>query len=167
MGNSSRQNDSTNGKDGEHATGIPDPNSTPASAAVNEVNILKNGYGLNIVCWNIRKGLITRELELKQLLQNEKIDIMFLTETDTHSLSSKTDYQIEGYETILPKMDNNNLVRILCLVKNDRINQISTVESLMSTDFPTIWLEYTSQKGAKFLIGGFYRVWTNAGIKCI
>ena len=61
-------------------------------------------------------------------------------------------------------MDNNNLVRILCLVKNDRINQISTVESLMSTDFPTIWLEYTSQKGAKFLIGGFYRVWTNAGI---
>ena len=77
---------------------------------------------MSILLFVIVKGLITRELELKQLLQNEKIDIMFLTETDTHSLSSKTDYQIEGYETILPKMDNNNLVRILCLVKNDKIN---------------------------------------------
>ena len=40
---------------------------------------------LLIATWNIRRGLVVRELELKNLLKEEKIDVIFLTETDTLS----------------------------------------------------------------------------------
>ena len=108
---------------------------------------------LKIMCWNIRKGLITRELELKLLLSSEKIDIIFLTETDTRTVPTAMDYQIEGYTTILPKMsENNNLIRILCLIKNELMDQINVVEALMSTEFPSIWVEYRNLKEAKYII---------------
>ena len=38
---------------------------------------------LKICSWNIRRGLIKRELELKDMLNSEKLNIMFLVETDT------------------------------------------------------------------------------------
>ena len=109
--------------------------------------------------------MITRELELKQLLINENIDIIFLTETDTNSISNKMDYQIEDYVTILPKMkESNSHLRIICLVKNEVFSQINEVEMLMSPEFPSIWLEYRNQKGTKYLISGFYRGWSNDGV---
>ena len=52
------------------------------------------------MCWNIRKGLITRELELKLLLTTENVDIIFLTETDTRAILTKTDYEIDGYTSL-------------------------------------------------------------------
>ena len=41
---------------------------------------------LKICCWNIRKGLVKRETELKMLLAEENIDVLFLTETDTKAI---------------------------------------------------------------------------------
>ena len=38
---------------------------------------------LKIGTWNIRRGIIKRELEIAQLLENEGLDILFLTKTDT------------------------------------------------------------------------------------
>ena len=57
-----------------------------------------------IICatWNIKKGLISREGELKNLLNSEKIDIIFITETDTKNINSAEDFQIDGYKTIMP-----------------------------------------------------------------
>ena len=63
---------------------------------------------LIIVCWNIRKGLVTRELELKHILKEENIDVIFLTETDTKAITSSSNYQIEGYTTLLPDINEDN-----------------------------------------------------------
>jgi hypothetical protein len=38
---------------------------------------------LKICCWNIKRGLIKRELEFKDMLNSEKMNIMFLVKTDT------------------------------------------------------------------------------------
>ena len=42
---------------------------------------------LKICSWNIRRGLTTRELELKNILKSEKLNIMFLVETDLTMLN--------------------------------------------------------------------------------
>ena len=60
--------------------------------------------------------------------------------------------------------ENNKKVRILCLVKSSIKQQITEDETLMCTDFPSIWLEYVNLIGTKFLIGGFYREWTKDGV---
>jgi hypothetical protein len=46
---------------------------------------------LKICSWNIRRGLIKRELELKDMLNSEKLNIMFLVETDTKLPNGKSD----------------------------------------------------------------------------
>jgi hypothetical protein len=51
---------------------------------------------LKIGCWNIRRGLVKRELELYELLKTENLDVMILTETDSNMIKSKEDYRIEG-----------------------------------------------------------------------
>ena len=60
-------------------------------------------------CWNIRRGLIKRELEITNLLTTEKLDIFFLVETDTNMIHSENDYKIEGYKTVFPLKDGNKL----------------------------------------------------------
>jgi len=62
---------------------------------------------LEICSLNIRHGLLKRELELKNMLNSEKLDIMFLVETDTKMIKGKDNYKIDGYETIIQKTDTN------------------------------------------------------------
>ena len=81
----------------------PDPNpNTKVNNSQNETKRktkwIENKRKLNIATWNIRRGLITKENELVQLLQEEEIDVMFLTETDT-SLQNAETFQITGYTT--------------------------------------------------------------------
>ena len=57
---------------------------------------------LKIGSWNIKRGLVTKGTELKELLKKENFDVLFLNETDTKNVHSKEDYQITGYDTILP-----------------------------------------------------------------
>ena len=38
---------------------------------------------LRIATWNVKRGLIKRELEIKDLLKRENLHVLFLTETDT------------------------------------------------------------------------------------
>ena len=60
---------------------------------------------------------MTRELELRKLLKTEKIDIMFLTETDSRHLTKETDYTLEGYKTVFPKKELGSLpTRIICIL---------------------------------------------------
>ena len=56
---------------------------------------------VRIGCLNVRRGLIKHELAIKELLIMEKLDILFLVETDTKSIKNGSDYQIQGFETIL------------------------------------------------------------------
>jgi hypothetical protein len=37
---------------------------------------------LRLGTWNIRRGLIKREKEIERLIQDEDLDLLFLTETD-------------------------------------------------------------------------------------
>ena len=100
------------------------PNNIPILKNNTQIKNRESGqHDLNIMCWNIRKGLITRELELKLLLSNEKVDLMFITETDTRSISCQLDYQIEGYVTIMPKLkeDKRNKSLLLLLLPVDQI----------------------------------------------
>ena len=108
--------------------------------------------------WNIRRGLIKRELELKNLLYNEKIDIIFLTETDTKNLSTESDYLIQEYKTILPIIDPKcGVVRIISLVKENLLPNLKVRSDLMSKEFPSIWLEFKADQNKKStLIAGFY-----------
>ena len=50
--------------------------------------------------------LAGRKLELIRLLDEEQIDIIFLTETDTKSLEKEGNYCVKGYETIFPERIN-------------------------------------------------------------
>ena len=44
------------------------------------------------------------------------LDIIFLTETDTKAVIKLSDYQIRGYQTVLPIITDNEPVRIMVLV---------------------------------------------------
>ena len=92
------------------------------------------------------------------MLNSEKIDIFFITETDTKNINSAEDYQIDGYKTIMPL--------ILCLIKNAISNKFKVRLDLMSKEFSSIWIE-TNEMGNKKtqMFAGFYRVWTHDGKK--
>ena len=129
---------------------------------------LKNQSNALVCCtWNIRRGLVKRESELKDLLTSENIDVIFLTETDTKCLCKEEDYFIQGYKTILPNIDTNcGLVRIIGLVKENLVPYIKIRTDLMSKEFPSIWIEYRADQNKKsLLMAGFYRVWTKDGEK--
>ena len=147
-----------------------DPDSNP----ITKVNNSQNGteqktkqYGnkrkLNIATWNIRRGLITRENELVQLLHEEEIDVMFLTETDTSKQNAEM-YHITGYTTSTQCCeDENDTVRIIALVRDAQGLDIKVRYDLMSKSFPSIWLETQDKHKAKSLIGGYYRQWSTNG----
>ena len=116
-------------------------------------------------CWNIRRGLIKRELEITNLLTTEKLDIFFLVETDTNMIHSENDYKIKGYKTVFPLKDGNNLkTRMICLT-NESNDNIKTRPDLMDPKFPSIWCEEVREHEKNLLICGFYREWSHEGLK--
>ena len=147
-----------------------DPDSNPITKVKNSQNGTEQKtkqYGnkrkLNIATWNIRRGLITRENELVQLLHEEEIDVMFLTETDTSKQNAEM-YHITGYTTSTQCCeDENDTVRIIALVRDAQGLDIKVRYDLMSKSFPSIWLETQDKHKAKSLIGGYYRQWSTNG----
>ena len=123
---------------------------------------------LKICEWNIRKGLVKRETELRLLLQDEKIDIIFLTETDTKAIQSSADYSIAGFKTVFQnrKSPNDNL-RIVGLIKNEIVNSVNVLDKIMDEVVPSIWLEFIDTNQRKTAICGFYREWTHEGTKSV
>ena len=54
----------------------------------------------------------------KEIVANEKIDIFFLTETDTKLINCETDYKIQGFQTIFHERNNpNDVQRVICNIK--------------------------------------------------
>jgi exonuclease III len=127
-----------------------------------EQNQSKNKQ-LKIGTWNVRRGLIRRENEIKLILQSENIDILYLTETDTKKLNVDK-YNLRGYTTVSQCCeDDNDTVRIIALVKDAQGLDIKVRHDLMSKTFPSIWLEAQDKHRAKSLIGGYYRQWSVNG----
>ena len=129
-----------------------------------ENEFTKKQNGLTIGCWNIRRGLVRRETELKELLNKEEIDVLFLVETDTQMIGEEKDYVVQGYRTILPKLaETDNKIRIMSLVKEGKMDKMKIRHDLMSENFPSIWLEIERINRTNLTIGGFYREWTRHG----
>ena len=112
MGNSHRANVIANGENDDPATYIPNSATTspttskkPDLRSVPEQLVelsqakatterkekgttakmetqIEHKTSMNIGCWNVRRGLIKQELAIKELLEKEKLDILFLVETD-------------------------------------------------------------------------------------
>ena len=53
-----------------------------ADLRTNSPNLCKKDQHIKIATWTIKRGLIKRGLEINELLDQEKIDLLFLTETD-------------------------------------------------------------------------------------
>ena len=132
-------------------TSIPDHPVNNVPNNLNKEKKTKNkecSLNVKIACWNIRRVLIKREQELKMLLEDEKIDLLFVTETDTRAITSEKDYSIKGFKTILQKRSSiNDNVRIICLVRTNFEESITILDQIMTTDIPTIWLELKEAGG--------------------
>ena len=73
-------------------------------------------------------------------INEEQIDVAFITETDTKSLRKEENYQIKGYKTIFPnRMSEVSKIRIIAFVKESLASQIKIRSDLMSKEFPSIW----------------------------
>lgn len=81
----------------------------PASVDSNAVptSILKpaktNPKQIRIASWNIRRGLLIREEELKSIIKTNNLGVIFLVETDSNSVNNETDYKLPGFKTIVQK----------------------------------------------------------------
>ena len=123
---------------------------------------------VNICAWNIRRGLVIREEEIKSLVRLNSLNIVFLVETDTSAINSETDYRIPGFKTLIQKKDNaQDHTRILCLIDEKMSSNIVIRSDLSSADFPSLWVEIENRAGKNILCGGFYREWAPKGLNTI
>ena len=118
---------------------------------------------MKVCCWNIRRGLLKREHEIKNLLTEEDLDVLFLVETDTYAILEEGDYKVTGYKTVFPlKEEKNQKTRIVALIVEENKN-IKIRQDLMDEKFPSIWLEEERVNESNLLMCGFYREWTQDG----
>ena len=93
--------------------------------------------------------------------------MIFLTETDAKKQNAK-DYHISGYTTYVQLCgETDQSVRIMALTKDNCGVNFSIRTELMAETFPSIWLEIHDKHKSKTLLGGFYRQWTNDGIRSV
>ena len=138
-------------------------NSTSHTASKSEEEKRSRNRHLKIGTWNVRRGLITREIEIINLLESEKLDVLFLTETDTKKQNA-TGYKIKGFNTFVQlKKSDEDMVRIIALVKEEVGLNLKLREDLMDETFPSVWLEAQDKFKSATLIGGFYRQWSDGG----
>ena len=91
--------------------------------------------------------------------------MLFLTETDTKRINV-INYRIKGYNTyVQASVEDNEMIRIIVLTKESCGVRVLLREDLMSSSFPSIWLEIQDNQKSKSLIGGFYRQWSANGIR--
>ena len=107
---------------------------------------------MNVCSWNIRRGLLIREEELKDIIKTNNLDVIFLVETDTTSVSVENDYKLPGLKTLIQNKENpTDLTRIVCLI-NEKMSDHTIIRSdLTSPDFPSLWIELENKSGRNIL----------------
>ena len=124
-----------------------------------------NEQTIKIATWNIKRGLLKRELEIIELIESEKIDLLFLTETDI-VLESESEYKIKGFNTFFPARENNtDQIRIIALLRTSLEENIKIKNEIMCEEFPSIWFEQSEANKANTYFAGFYRQWSYKGVK--
>ena len=93
----------------------PKSNSIPVLPTINPTPLKQKNESKNVSLkcaeWNINRGLIKRETEITNLLKNEDLDILFLTETDNQNIKDEDSYKIQGYTTVLQKRKSESDVK--------------------------------------------------------
>ena len=113
---------------------------------------------LTISSWNINRGLIKKQTQIEQYLNNHNVDILGLQECDLKFYSEKHPFVISGYVTYSNLIkSNNDKTRLLLLVKEGL--RVSLRKDLMNSDFCSIWVEIQAKK--KVILGTFYREWND------
>ena len=119
---------------------------------------------ITVCSWNIRRGLLIREEELKALIKTKGIDVFFLVETDSNTVNDESDYQIEGFKTLVQKKkEESDSTRIICLLRNTLARHTIIRDDLSSADFPSLWIELENESGKNVICAGFYREWSPKG----
>jgi hypothetical protein len=127
-----------------------------------------NPNKIRMCSWNIRRGLIIRETELKLMISSYKLNIIFLVETDTSAINVETDYKIPGFKTVIQnKPSRESLTRIICLIDEELQNMTKIRMDLTSVGFPSLWVEFENPTGKNVVCGGFYREWAPRGNKAV
>ena len=76
------------------------------------------------------------KLDIKDLITEHKLDVLYLVETDTNSINEEKDYKLKGFKTVFHlKKDSNNKTRMICLV-NEECDNITII--LLNTDIQII-----------------------------
>jgi len=125
---------------------------------------------LKVATWNLQRGLVKREAELMDLMKEENIDIMILTEVDINFAKSKDSLNFPSFTTILPKVrEESSKVRVMVLLKQELNDYIRVRDDLMTHEIQSIWLEVLQGKKRKkpTLICGLYREWDHEGEKSL
>ena len=120
---------------------------------------------LRVAEWNVRSNIFGREKDVIRIMHDEKISLMFLTETDSEFII-RDNFNIQNYTTFYPKKeeeDEIDNVRIVCLARNDTDVKFKLRPDLMSSQFSSIWVECRTSSSKKYLMGGCYREWTKNG----
>ena len=100
-----------------------------------------------------------------EILTSQNIDVLFLTETDTKR-SDAEKFVIKGFNTVVQRVsEEEDIVRVIALIRENTGLEIKTRSDLMSDSFPSVWLEIKEENKSSTLLGGFYRQWTNNGIR--
>ena len=124
----------------------------PSPSILKPLKKTNNNPSLNVVSWNIKRGLYAKEEEIKQLINDNDISILGLQETDL-VIDEKSAPQLKDFTTVLPIRSNENAkIRILLFVRKEIHFTVRT--DLMSSFFQSIWIE--TDKG---IFGFFYREW--------
>ena len=94
---------------------------------------------------------------MKEIIKENKLNVIFLVETDTAAINKDTDYQIEGFKTLIQnKKLETDQTRIICLVDSQLANHVIIRNDLTSTNFPSLWIEVENDNGKNFICGGVY-----------
>ena len=74
-----------------------------------------------------------REQELSDMITKNKLNVVFLVETDTSAINTETDFRIAGFKTIIQnKRDISKPTRIVCLTDDKHSDKIKTRMDLTS-----------------------------------
>ena len=105
---------------------------------------------------NICKGLNNKEAQLLNMIEEEEIDIIGVSETDLKDFDESLPYTLRGFKTFWPlKRSKANMKRMLCFVKQDV--EVKERTDLMSSQISSIWLEHKPVNGKKILLCLTYR----------
>ena len=110
---------------------------------------------LRIGSLNIGTGLYAKEELLINTIQEQKCDIIGISEVDIEYFDEKNPFSIKGYKTFFPlQRPGTSTKRLLCFVKDTK--EVTQRNDLMSNLLSNVWLKVKA-KNQKILINFIYR----------